>query len=531
MSKHAALVTILTLALMATPVFAEDMELVEEEIVQEEITESESGAEEVLIQTGEEEIASNPEITPEPVTPEPVTPEPVTPEPVTPEPVTPEPVTPEPVTPEPATPEPVTPEPVTPEPVTPEPVTPVPVTPEPATPTPVPETPTPVPVTPEPATPTPVPVTPEPETPTPEPVVTPTPEPWDAVIGLDSAVQMDITAEKQLVVLRVDLDRDMEIHFVSSELPIAIQGILDGNGDTFTLQAGTENGKYLTLDSHIPMRRGTWLLSVQNAEPNAFGRFGLVLTEWIEPAPTKIPDAVALEQNSEQNKPESVSEQSDESAAAETTATEQPAAQPVVDDDNQVVDDEYTELEVLTENEELVESPDEDENDSTPVLGEEATEEEVVLTETDTEAGAEQTAAQEEVNESADDLVQETGDSEASAQNVEEKLVEAAEETEAAEESTDSAEQENAEQLENGATREADRIEVRQVSEPKAAYVYGDVILFEADTNRPDLDIVWEGSYDGEAWFDLGTHGPELALVVSERIEGLQIRARLIYGE
>jgi hypothetical protein len=57
------------------------------------------------------------------------------------------------------------------------------------------------------------------------------------------------------------------------------------------------------------------------------------------------------------------------------------------------------------------------------------------------------------------------------------------------------------------------------------------VILFEADTNRPDLDIVWEGSYDGEAWFDLGTHGPELALVVSERIEGLQIRARLIYGE
>ena len=34
MSKHAALVTILTLALMATPVFAEDMELVEEEIVQ-----------------------------------------------------------------------------------------------------------------------------------------------------------------------------------------------------------------------------------------------------------------------------------------------------------------------------------------------------------------------------------------------------------------------------------------------------------------------------------------------------------------
>ena len=476
MSKHAALVTILTLALMATPVFAEDMELVEEEIVQEEITESESGAEEVLIQTGEEEITSNPETTPEPVTP-------------------------------------------------------VPVTPEPATPTPVPETPTPVPVTPEPVTPTPVPVTPEPETPTPEPLVTPTPEPWDAVIGLDSAVQMDITAEKQLVVLRVDLDRDMEIHFVSSELPIAIQGILDGNGDTFTLQAGTENGKYLTLDTHIPMRRGTWLLSVQNAEPNAFGRFGLVLTEWIEPAPTEIPDTVVTEQNTEQNKPESVSEQSDESAAAETTATEQPAAQPVVDDDNQVVDDEYTELEVLTENEELVESPDEDENDSTPVLGEEATEEEVVLTETDTEAGAEQTAAQEEVNESADDLVQETGNSEASAQNVEEKLVEAAEETEAAEESTDSAEQENAEQLENGATREADRIEVRQVSEPKAAYVYGDVILFEADTNRPDLDIVWEGSYDGEAWFDLGTHGPELALVVSERIEGLQIRARLIYGE
>ena len=70
---------------------------------------------------------------------------------------------------------------------------------------------------------------------------------------------------------------------------------------------------------------------------------------------------------------------------------------------------------------------------------------------------------------------------------------------------------------------------VRLVSEPQAEYHLGDVLVYRAEMERPDEEvrIIWEGTFDGETWFDLGAEGEELVLVISEKIAGMWVRVRL----
>ena len=75
-----------------------------------------------------------------------------------------------------------------------------------------------------------------------------------------------------------------------------------------------------------------------------------------------------------------------------------------------------------------------------------------------------------------------------------------------------------------------DSITITEIGGNGTVHNYGDVVTYHADyfTLSTNPHVVWEGSRDGETWFELEGDGAELTIIVDEETDGIQVRAKLL---